>query len=62
MSTENSRHEAELGTKGLHNGLLSRYANTQHHPSCSLQKERIHSSQESKEETSVLLTSGWQHM
>lgn len=38
-SIDNSKHEAEPGTKGLHNGLLSRCANTQHHPSCSLQKE-----------------------
>lgn len=38
-TVENSKQEAELGTQGLHNGLL-----TQHHPSCSLQKECINSS------------------
>lgn len=61
-SVDTSKHEAELGTKGLCNGLLGGCANTQHRPSCSLQKERMHSSYEPREETSALLTSGWQRV
>lgn len=60
VSVKSSRCGPELEAKGLHNGLLSLCANTRHHPSCSVQSERINSSYPSKEETSVLLTSGCQ--
>lgn len=37
--TDNSKQEAELGTKGSHKTLLSQSTNPQHHPSCSPRKK-----------------------